>query len=196
MSSSDRSARRALAAAAGLAAVGVASLATAIVVDKQEPASSAATVAPSVQTTVARSTTTSTATTSTTSTTSTSNVVVPEPDTVTSTTLDVFGTESSVAAPAPVFRVSSTSAEPRSSHAGPIVVEHRGSSFTFSLPEAICHDEAIWAIEGPKRDSDPQPIKCFVDGVQRLQLILQRGMQTVRVTIDGKSSSSISFEVE
>lgn len=221
MSSPDRSARRALAAGAGLAVVGLASLTATIVVGNRDQTSALTAAAPEADDPAASSPTTEGSLQD--------GTTISEAESPSSS--EVQATESSLSQPAPTeppsssasvasaLSASSTSSAPSSSsgsptsilaptttidspvrrlHAGPITVSHVGRLYTFTLPGSVCTGTVTWTFKGPEGREPPVEVPCSRLSDQ-LNQTLQGGSNTVTVELadsSGKQSSSITFDVE
>lgn len=221
MSSPDRSVRRALAAGAGLAVVGLASLTATIVVGNRDQTSALTAAAQEADDPAASSPTT---------------VVSVQSETTPSaaespTSSELQATETSLTQPAPtqplsssvsvasILPASSTSSAPSRSggtstsilaptatidspirrlHAGPITVSHVGRLYTFALPGSVCTRNVTWTFKGPEGKEPPEEVPCDHLSDQ-LNHKLQTGTNTVSVELSdssGNQTSSITFDVE
>lgn len=221
MSRPDRSVRRVLAAGAGLAVVGLASLTATIVVGNRDQTSALTATAQEADDPAASSATTEGSLQGETT------IPATEPP----SSSEVQATEASLSQPAPtqppvssVFVAStlpssSTSSAPSRSggtstsilaptatidspirrlHAGPITVSYVGRLYTFALPGSVCTGKVTWTFKGPEGKEPPVEIPCNRLSDQ-LNQTLQGGSNTVSVELSdasGSRTSSITFDVE
>ena len=221
MASPDRNVRRALAGAAGLAAVGMASLGASVVVGNRDPKSISTTVVATTVDDAAEASSNSvgglqTVPTSTvTPQTSLDEVTSTEPTlatsvapvTVRTSSTNTLPASSSSSTPVRPTAVPSSTASPtplggspvRRLHAGPIAVSNTGRLFTFATIGSSCLGSVTWTFKGPTEPERALTVACSeVNGQQ--QQTLQLGSNTVSVELSdfsGRSqTSSVTFDVE
>lgn len=220
MPSPDRSVRRVLAAGAGLAAVGLASLTAAVVVGNRDPKLVSAVSAPSADDAAEASLPDASLQVKATSLTTESlfSSVVQATESISSTPAltqlpswsvpsanalpasDASGAPSRTSgAPSSTFSPT-TAGDPllRRLHAGPITVSHIERLYTFTMPGSFCTGKVTWTFKGSEGKESSEEVPC--DRLRdQLNHKLQSGSNTVSVELSDSSvsqTSSITFDVE